>query len=63
MNNQITTLQSEGTAELKAQKAIQTIFQIMEDRYPVLSEVSKSSLIRECLLELTIEKKLLQKRA
>ena len=57
MNNFIQELHSDNMAELKALNAIQQIFQLITDAYPVIAGVSKVTLVKECLQEVARENK------
>jgi hypothetical protein len=57
MKNQTTPLRSEAYAEMHAKQAIECITKWVEDRYPVLSRLSKSRLITQCLIEIREERK------
>ena len=59
MKNQSNHLPQEGYAEMHAKQAIELITQWVEQRYPVLSAVSKSRLITQCLIEVREERKIL----
>ena len=52
-----TTLPKGGYAEMHAKQAIELITKWVEQRYPVLSNVSKSRLITQCLIEIREERK------
>jgi hypothetical protein len=56
MRNPITLPQG-GYAEMHAKHAIELITKWVEQRYPVLSNVSKSRLITQCLIEIREERK------
>ena len=47
-----TPLPQEGYAEMHAKHAIELITKWVEQRYPVLSNVCKSRLITQCLIEI-----------
>ena len=57
MKNQTTQLPKEGYAEMHAKQAIELITKWVEERYPVLSNLSKSRLITQCLIEVREERK------
>ena len=57
MKHQSNQLPHEGYAEMHARQAIELITQWVEKRYPVLSAVSKSRLITQCLIEVREERK------
>ena len=57
MKNQTTQLPTEGYAEMHAKQAIDLITKWVEQRYPVLSNLSKSRLITQCLIEVREERK------
>ena len=57
MKNQTKQLPSEAYAEMHAKQAIELITKWVEERYPVLSNVSKSRLITQCLIEIRDERK------
>ena len=57
MTNQTTQLPKEGYAEMHARQAIKLITQWVDQRYPVLSALSKSRLITQCLIEIREERK------
>lgn len=57
MKNQTKQLPMEGYAEMHAKQAIELITKWVESRYPVLSAVSKSRLITQCLIEVREERK------
>jgi len=59
MNNQTTNLPEGSYAEMHAKQAIELITKWIEQRYPVLSTVSKSRLITQCLIEVREERKIL----
>ncbi len=59
MKNQTKQLPQEGSAEMHAKQAIELITKWVEQRYPVLSDVSKSRLITQCLIEVREERKIL----
>ena len=59
MQNPILTLQNEASAARKANKAIQTIYNLIDAKDSSMSDSSKSQLILECLLELREEERLL----
>lgn len=50
-------LQSDSMAKLKALDAIQQVFQLITEAYPVIPGVSKVLLVRQCLQDLAIERK------
>ena len=52
-----TTLPEGGYAEMHAKQAIELITKWVEQRYPVLSNVSKSRLITQCLIEIREERR------
>jgi hypothetical protein len=56
MKNQ-TKLPQAIYAEMHARQAIEHITKWVEQRYPVLSAVSKSRLITQCLIEIREERK------
>jgi hypothetical protein len=56
MRNPITLPQG-GYAEMHAKQAIELITKWVEQRYPVLSNISKSRLITQCLIEIREERK------
>ncbi len=58
MKNQIAPLQQQAHSEAKAQKAIDQINQLIQERYPSLSALAKNMLIAECLIEIAEENKL-----
>lgn len=55
MKNQIAGLQTEGMSELNAIRAIQSLYQCIDKHYPILHNVSKSLLIKDCLFEISTE--------
>lgn len=57
MKNQTKQLSAESYAEMHAKQAIELITKWVESRYPVLSNVSKSRLITQCLIEVREERK------
>ena len=57
MKNQIKPLPQGGYAEMHARQAIEQITKWVEQRYPVLSAVTKSRLITQCLIEIREERK------
>ena len=57
MKNQTTLLPGEAYAKMHAKQAIEHITKWVEDRYPVLSKLSKSRLITKCLIEIREERK------
>lgn len=57
MKNQITLLPTEAYAQMHARQAIEHITKWVEQRYPVLSKLSKSRLITQCLIEIRDERK------
>jgi hypothetical protein len=57
MKNQTTQFPKGGYAEMHAKQAIELITKWVEERYPVLSNVSKSRLITQCLIEIREERK------
>lgn len=57
MKNQSKPLSAESYAEMHAKQAIELITKWVESRYPVLSNVSKSRLITQCLIEVREERK------
>ncbi len=57
MKNQTTQLSSEAYAQMHAKQAIEHISKWVEQRYPVLSKLSKSRLITQCLIEIREERK------
>jgi hypothetical protein len=57
MKNQTTQRPAQGYAEMHAKQAIEYITSWVEDRYPVLSKLSKSRLITQCLIEIREERK------
>ncbi|MGZ5190670.1 MAG: hypothetical protein ACXWCZ_06585 [Flavisolibacter sp.] len=59
MKNQHQTLQKDSTSELRAKRAIQNIHKLMDKRYPVISSITRSQMIIECLIELNEEKRFL----
>jgi hypothetical protein len=59
MKNQTTQQPVQGYAEMHAKQAIEHITKWVEDRYPVLSKLSKSRLITQCLIEIREERKIL----
>ncbi len=59
MKNQTKQLPQEGYAEMHAKQAIELIMKWVEQRYPVLSDVSKSRLITQCLIEVREERRIL----
>jgi hypothetical protein len=59
MKNPNQALQHEGAAELQAKMAIRKIRKMIEEKYPVMSSVSKARLIMECLIEVSEERKYL----
>ncbi len=60
MKNQIATAQMQTPAQLQAKKAIQSINHLFEKHSPLLSEAAKSKLVVECLIEISVERRLLQ---
>lgn len=59
MKNLIETLQKEGTAQLQAKKTILHIYQWLEVQDPFLAAVSKSTLIKDILIEINEERRAL----
>lgn len=59
MKNQTQQLPQEANAEMQAKQAIELITKWVDQRYPVLSPVSKSRLITQCLIEIREESKIL----
>jgi hypothetical protein len=57
MKNQIYQLSQEVHSEMNAKRAIEVITKWVEERYPVLSDVSKSRLITQCLIEIREERR------
>jgi hypothetical protein len=55
MKNLIQELHSDNMAELNALGAIQQLFQLITEAYPVIPGVSKVTLIKQCLQELATE--------
>jgi hypothetical protein len=56
MRNQ-TSLPHGAYAEMHAKQAIEIIMKWVDQRYPVLSTVSKSRLITQCLIEIREERR------
>ena len=56
MRNQ-TSLPQGAYAEMHAKQAIEIIMKWVDQRYPVLSTVSKSRLITQCLIEIREERR------
>lgn len=57
MKKQTSTLEPQGIEEFQAKKAIQQIQSWMEKKYPKLAASAKATMIIECLIELTEERK------
>ena len=57
MKNQTSLLPGEAYAQMHAKQAIEHITKWVEERYPVLSRLSKSRLITQCLIEIREERK------
>lgn len=57
MRNNSSKLPGEVYSEMNAKKAIELITKWVEERYPVLSDVSKCRLITQCLIEIREERK------
>ena len=56
MRNQ-TSLPQGAYAEMHAKQAIEIIMKWVDQRYPVLSKVSKSRIITQCLIEIREERR------
>lgn len=57
MKSFIQELHSDHVAELKALSAIQRIFDLISEAYPVIPGTSKVVLVKKCLKELATEGK------
>lgn len=56
MKNQMNHLTQGGLPEMQAMQAITQISQWVRERYPRISDLTKSRLITQCLMEVAAEK-------